>query len=70
MANVVSVANTPCLRMTTTLHARSVGWQLANVAWIWRIPAIFMGNGLPTVGETEKGEGQPARGQHWSAAFP
>ena len=64
----VSVANAPCLHMTTTLHARSVGWQLANPAWIWRIPAIFfVGIDFQTVGETEKvlggrqSESQPAR---------
>ena len=51
----MSVANAPCLHMTTTLHARSVGWQLANLAWIWRISAIiFVGMDFQTVGETEK----------------
>ena len=48
----VSVANAPCLRMMTTLHARNVGWRLVNVTWILRTPAISVGDGRPSNGES------------------
>ena len=63
----VSVANSPCLRMMTTLHARNVGWRLANVTWILRTPAISVGDGHPNSGGTKEvlgghqSKGQPAR---------
>ena len=44
----VSVANAQCRRMITMLHARSVGWRLANVTLILRIPVISVGDGRPS----------------------
>ena len=34
--------------MMTTLHARSVGWRLANVTLILRTPVIFVWDGRPS----------------------
>ena len=44
----VSVANAQCRRMITTLHAGSVGWPLANVTLILRIPVLSVGDGRPS----------------------
>ena len=66
----VSVANAPCLRMTITLHARSVGWQLANVAWIceeWT--SRQWGKLRRSLVDARARSCQRGR-QHWLAAFP
>ena len=62
----VSVANAPCLRMMTTLHAHSVGWWLANVTLTFRTPELWgtdvqsMGKASEVLGRRQS-EGQPAR---------
>ena len=49
----VSVANMLCRLTTTMLLAPNVGWLLAIVVWILRIPALPVKDGLGSSGQTE-----------------
>ena len=69
----MSIANAPCLLTTTMLHARNVGWRLANVVWICSICEGWThrqwGKLRRSLIDARARSCQRGR-QHWSAAFP
>ena len=65
-----------CKRSMSSHDARSVGWQLVNVTWIFSTPVISVKDGHPNSGESSVRSLIDARAranqrgrQHWSAAF-
>ena len=72
----VSVANAQCRRMIITLHARSVGWRLANVTLILRTPVICGGWTSKQWSKLRRSlvdarARASQRGRlHWTATFP
>ena len=69
----VSIANMLCQLTTIMLLAPNVGWLLAIVVWILRIPALPVKAGLGSSGQAlidARARAEQRGKQHWTAACP